>query len=128
VGVKYNLFLGGPEMELTKFEKPMAVEHLLFKVKPELVDKFIELDHEIWTKQLSQYPGFVSKEVWVSKSVPGEVATIIYWSDINLWKAIDHHELIETDKKFTEAIGEGNAELYKAWHEESQFYKVTEYK
>ncbi len=114
-------------MELTKFEKPYAVEDLLFKVKPELVEKFIQLDHEIWTLQLAKYPGYVSKEVWVSEKNPGQVQTIIYWSDMALWKAIDHNELIETDRKFTEAMGEGTFEMIPLC-EQNVYYKVTEYK
>lgn len=115
-------------MELKRFEKPEPVEQLLFKVNPNMIEKFIETDHEIWTKALSKYPGFISKEVWVNDSVPGEVITIIYWSDMKLWKAIDHNELIETDMKFQEAMGEGNAILFDAMHVKNQYYRVSEYK
>lgn len=115
-------------MKLTRFENPPAVEHLLFQVDPELVEKFIELDFEIWTKKLSTYPGFISKETWVSKDNPGEVATIIYWSDYKLWKAIDHEALIETDRIFTKKMGEGTFKIVRAYHDESQSYKVMEYK
>ena len=115
-------------MDLKKYKKPEAIEHLLFEVKPELVDQFVELDFEIWTKKLSQYPGFLAKETWVSKDVIGEVATIIYWSDYALWKAIDHNELIELDRIFTEAMGKENFRIKRAFHDENQFYKIMEYK
>lgn len=115
-------------MELKKYDKPEAIEHLLFEVDPDLVDKFVELDFEIWTKKLSQYPGFLKKETWVSKDKPGEVATIIYWSDYDLWKAIDHNVLIEVDKVFTEKMGEGTFKIKRAFHDENQFYKIMEYK
>lgn len=115
-------------MELIKYDNPPAVEHLLFEVEPELVDKFVELDFEIWTKKLSQYDGFISKETWVSKEKPGEVSTIIYWSELALWKAIDHEELIKTDKEFTKLMGEGTFKIKRAFHDENQCYKVMEYK
>ncbi|MFW5856005.1 MAG: TIGR03792 family protein [Bacillota bacterium] len=115
-------------MEYRKYEKPMAVEQLLFKVKPDLVDKFIKLDHEIWTKALARYPGFVSKEVWVSDTNAGEVMTVVYWEDLESWKSIDHQELNEINERFQEAMGEGNAVLHRELHKESQFYKVTDYK
>lgn len=115
-------------MELIKFEKPLAVEHLLFKVTPELVDKWIEVDHEVWTLELSKQPGFLKKETWVSRDVPGDITTIVYWSDIDLWKSIDHDWLMEVDKKFNQIIGEGNSQLVRAYHTENQFFKVNEYK
>lgn len=115
-------------MELTRYEKPMAIEQLLFKVRPDMVQKFLELDNEIWTKKLATYPGYVSKEVWVSQTVPGDIITMIYWSDIKLWEAIDQNELVEVDRRFYEAMGEGTFKFYKALHEENQFFKISEYK
>ncbi|ONI47073.1 hypothetical protein AN644_01735 [Candidatus Epulonipiscium fishelsonii] len=113
-------------MKLTRFENPDAVEHLVFKVKPELVEKFIELDHEIWTKELEKCPALVSKEVWVAKD--GELHSIICWSSYEEWKAIDHDALSETQKRFDDAFGAENYEFVAAYHDVNQCYKITEYK
>lgn len=115
-------------MKLNRFEKPSAVEELVFRVKPELVEKFIEIDHEIWTKYLANCPGFESKEVWVSDTKPGEVTSIIYWSDYALWKQISEEEMAEVQKKFDELMGLENYEFVCAPHESSQKYRICEYK
>jgi hypothetical protein len=33
-------------MTYVRLEKPQAVEHLVFQVKPERLDEWLELDHE----------------------------------------------------------------------------------
>jgi uncharacterized protein (TIGR03792 family) len=113
-------------MELKRYDKPLAVEQLILHVKPDLVERWIELDHEIWTKGLAQWPGFAGKEVWVNEDRPGEVQSVVYWSDYKLWKAIDGAWLAETDQKFNELFGEGNARMVEEIHHRNQFYKVCE--
>lgn len=115
-------------MQLVKFGKPAAIEELIFKVKPEFVDEFLKIDHEIWTAMLSSYPGFESKEVWVSKTNPGEITQVIYWSDYDLWKAIPEEDLMRTQKEFDEAVGVGNYEWIGAPHDTNQKYRIMEYK
>ena len=115
-------------MELIKKENPEAVEELIFKVSPDFIDRFLEIDHDIWTKMLSQCPGFVSKEVWLSKDCPGEITQIIYWTDISLWKSIPQEELNQTQIEFDTAVGEGNYEWVGAPHESNQKFKIMEYK
>ncbi len=81
-----------------------AVEILRFMVDPDKVTRFVELDHEIWTKGLAAYPGFISKDVWVNSSKPGEITTVIYWRSLEQWNAIDHAQLTALDKRFEEAL------------------------
>jgi len=113
-------------MKLKKYDKPQAIEQLIFKVKPELVEKWIELDHEIWTKGLARWPGFAGKEIWVNDDVPGEVTAIVYWSDYDKWKAIDPEWLAETDERFTDEFGSDNVSLIGELHNERQQYRVRE--
>ncbi|MGI5958959.1 MAG: TIGR03792 family protein [Massiliimalia sp.] len=115
-------------MELHRFEKPAAVEELVFRVKPECLEEFIQADHEIWTLYLAKCPGFMSKEVWVSDTVPGEVTSIIYWSDYELWQQVSVEEMAEVQKQFDARVGVENYEFVSAPHETSQKYRVTEYK
>jgi hypothetical protein len=56
------------------------VEVLIFQMDPAVVDEFIRVDHEVWTlgealmPSLSRIP-FLSKEVWLDDSKPGEVTS-----------------------------------------------------
>ena len=54
----------------------MVIEFLKFKVTPELREKFIQKDAEIWTAALARYPGFLSKEVWIDPNTPAEVVMV----------------------------------------------------
>lgn len=109
-------------------ENGYAVEYLVFEVKPELVDRFVEVDHQYWTLFLKEQPGFISKEVWVNKSKPGEVSLIVYWNSLAEWKAIPAEKLMETEQKFTAAFGAGNSKIVKEVHHDNLLYKVREYR
>jgi len=115
-------------MELTRFAKPLAVEELIMRIRPDLLEKWIELDHQIWTKGLAEWPGFAGKELWLSGMVPGEVTVIVYWTDLDLWKAIDEEWLERTDKQVFDILGKENIEYVEARHSVNQKYKVIEYR
>ena len=57
----------------------MVIEVLKFKVSPQLREKYIQKDAEIWTAALAKYPGFISKEVWINPNDSTEVVLIIRW-------------------------------------------------
>lgn len=110
------------------YETPRAIEQLHFTVNPNTVEKFIELDYEIWTKMLSKQEGFVRKELWVSKNNTCEIFTITYWRDIKYWKKIDKKILEENGKKFASLLGEDNFKFNAPLHEGNQKYQVDEYR
>lgn len=83
----------------------MVIEFLKFKVTPELREKFIQKDAEIWTTALSGYPGFLGKEVWIEPNVPTEVAMIIRWATREQWKSIPTEQLDKIDAKFAQQMG-----------------------
>ncbi len=114
-------------MQIKKYNVPQAVEELVFVVAPDFVEKFIEIDHEIWTKMLAGYDGFVRKEVWVNDDKKGEITTIIYWETMDKWKAIPVADLDKTQKEFDAAVGEGNYTFKAAPHEGNQKYLVLSY-
>ncbi len=84
----------------------MVIEWLKVNVPPELRELYIQKDAEIWTPILSKYPGFVGKEVWINPHDATEIVMVIHWADRDAWKAIPTEELVETDRQFTEAIGQ----------------------
>ncbi len=67
----------------------MAIEQLVFRIDPEHRDRWLELDHEIWTAALAECEGFAGKEAWVSGDKPEEVTSVIYWTSLDCWPRID---------------------------------------
>ncbi|MEL7002312.1 MAG: TIGR03792 family protein [Bacteroidota bacterium] len=86
------------------------------------------MDHEIWTKKLSEHPGFISKEIWINEFNPNEVTAIIYWNSIEEWKAIPGEELNEIIKEFDQAFGADDYKLVQEKHQQNRWYKVLEYR
>jgi uncharacterized protein (TIGR03792 family) len=83
----------------------MVIEWLKVKVSPELRDKFIQKDAEIWTSMLASYPGFLSKEVWINPDVSTELVLIIRWESREQWGSIPAEQLAATEQQFNQALG-----------------------
>jgi uncharacterized protein (TIGR03792 family) len=83
----------------------VVIELLKFKVTPELREKFIQKDAEIWTAALARYPGFLSKEVWIDPSTPAEVVIVIRWATREQWKSIPTEQLEKIDAQFARQMG-----------------------
>lgn len=115
-------------MDYIRYDKPLAVEHLVFQVKPERLEEWLALDHELWTVGESQaWPGMVRKEVWLNSQVPGEVHCLIYWSDYQLWMGIDPVWLAANEERFAERFGAADYRFVRGDHEAgNQCYKISE--
>ncbi|MBD0335465.1 MAG: TIGR03792 family protein [Cyanobacteria bacterium Co-bin13] len=83
----------------------MVIEWLKFRMAPENRERYVELDSEIWTAALSQYPGFVSKEVWIDPHEAGELILVIRWATREQWKAIPEADLARVTERFDAAFG-----------------------
>lgn len=83
----------------------MVIEWLKIKVSPELREKFIQKDAEIWTAMLASYPGFLGKEVWINPQRPDQVVLMIRWRSLEEWKSVPQERLEETEQQFTKAFG-----------------------
>ncbi len=92
----------------------VVIEWLKFRVDPQLREKFIQLDREIWTKSLSQSEGFLGKEIWLDPNFLEEVILIIYWESREQWQAISPEELQRTEKAFDKKMGRETYELLEA--------------
>lgn len=102
------------------------VEVLVFAMDPAVVDEFIAIDHEVWTLGEAHTPGlhripFLSKEVWLNDSKPGEVTLVFVWENQELWDTVGEpsfqQQLQETfDSRFAHPIT-----LVAAYHEEAQY-------
>lgn len=79
------------------------VEYLVFQLEdPNTIEEFINCDFEVWTSFLKDCKGFVSKQIWVNDTTPGEIHAIISWKTVEDWKSIELDQLKEIDKKFQE--------------------------
>ena len=76
----------------------LPVEVLVFEVDPDHLDEFLRLDHEVWTLgeafagDLEGIP-FLSKEVWLDDSRPGEVTLVFVWESMDAWNAVGVEEV-----------------------------------
>ena len=85
----------------------MVIEWLKIQVDPALREEFVQKDNEIWTKQLSQQSGYLSKEVWIDPIHTDIVVLVIRWATREAWKAVPAETLAETEKQFAQAVGDG---------------------
>ncbi|MCE2855169.1 MAG: TIGR03792 family protein [Ilumatobacteraceae bacterium] len=100
----------------------LPVEVLVFEVTPEDVNDFLELDHDIWTlkeafgQRLERVP-FLSKEVWLNDSRPGQITVVFVWESMEAWDTVGQAEFqqalqAEFDAKFGRPV-----KLVRAYHE-----------
>jgi uncharacterized protein (TIGR03792 family) len=114
------------KVKLEILNKPQAVEQLIFQMRPEAVERWLALDHEIWSRGLAKWPGYVRKEIWQSLEHPGRLTVTIYWDDYDAWKAVDSKWLAEVDEEFTRRFAPEKAEIIGAPHEVDQNFLIAE--
>ena len=117
---------------ITGEERPIEV--LVFRMDPAVVEEFIRVDHEVWTLGEAHMDGlvyipFLSKEVWLDSSKPGEVTVVFVWDTQAAWDIVGSTEFqkklqAEFDSRFPHPI-----ELIAAPHEDSHFgiHRVTRF-
>ncbi|MFQ3615370.1 MAG: TIGR03792 family protein [Cyanobacteriota bacterium] len=100
----------------------MVIEWLRFDVSPEARERFVQQDAEIWTTALSEYGGFLGKEVWISPDNPREVITVVHWESFDQWYSIPKDQLEAVEARFSEAMGQNTYQLL-----ESKAYQVRKF-
>lgn len=83
----------------------MVIEWLKFHVSPQLREKFIQTDAQVWTAMLASYPGFLGKEVWINPNVPEEIVLVIRWETRQHWAATPKEALEVTEQQFAQQMG-----------------------
>lgn len=99
----------------------MVVELLIVEVAIEDREKYLQIDREIWTKAIAQFPGFINKEVWLNPDQPTEVNLIIRWRSREEWKSISTQLLAEIERQFALKMGNTRHKIV-----ESIEYQVVE--
>lgn len=93
----------------------MTIEWLKFRIDPELRERFVQKDAEIWTPFLAQQAGFIGKEVWISPDDLSEVIQVIHWESFEQWQAISPEELDRVEAEFAAVMG-NTYELLESKH------------
>lgn len=83
-----------------------GVELLIFKTDPQKMKQIIRVDHELWTKYLSQYGAFRAKQVGINPDKPGYLYIIINWDSYNEWKSIPKKNIEKFTKQANKIIYE----------------------
>ena len=110
------------------------VEVLVFRMDPRVVDEFIAMDHEVWTlgeahmAGLSRIP-FLSKEVWLDDSKPGEVTIVFVWDTQAEWDIVGEPTFQQRLQDEFNSRFPFPVELIAAPHEDSHFgiHRVTRF-
>jgi uncharacterized protein (TIGR03792 family) len=83
----------------------MVIEWLKIPVPVARQSEYLHRDAEIWTKTLSEQPGFVGKEVWRDAADPNVLHLVIRWESLAAWKSVPRAVLDDADTRFARAIG-----------------------
>ncbi|MFM8870214.1 MAG: TIGR03792 family protein [Actinomycetota bacterium] len=100
----------------------LPVEVLVFEVAPEDLEDFLALDHEIWTLKeafgqgLPRVP-FISKEVWLNDSKPGQATLVFVWESMESWDTVGQTEFQEALQAEFDARFGRPVRLVRAYHE-----------
>lgn len=89
----------------------MVIEWLKVQVIPELREKFIQKDEEIWTTALSKFPGYLGKQVWIDSKNSNIVVLISQWASREAWKAAPSKDLEATEMEFARQMGKNTYKI-----------------
>lgn len=71
----------------------MVVEFLTFMVPTDELGEWLAIEEQHWSRFLERQPGFVRKEMWVSRDDPDRVHAVIWWESMEAWRSIPTAEL-----------------------------------
>ncbi len=75
----------------------MVIEWLTFDIEPEIRDRWMEVEEVNWSRYLEQRPGFISKQLWVDQSNPGQIHAVITWTDEETWLTVPAEDIVRVD-------------------------------
>jgi uncharacterized protein (TIGR03792 family) len=89
----------------------MVVEWQRVRVRPELLERYLEADEAVWTAGLRREEGFLGKEVWLDRERSGEAVLVIRWRSERHWKGIPEERLEDLERQFRERMPEGHERI-----------------
>ena len=104
----------------------LPIEVLVFRVDPAHVDEFLRIDHEVWTLGEALLDGFdripfLSKEVWLDDTKPGEVTLVFVWESLEAWMKVGTEEHMRRLQSEFDARYPHPVQLIAAPHEDTNF-------
>ncbi|MBD1831105.1 MULTISPECIES: TIGR03792 family protein [Cyanophyceae] len=102
----------------------MVIEWLKIEVPPEIREKYIQKDAEIWTAFLATCPGFLGKEVWLNPNDPTGLTLVIRWETRENWKSISSERLQQVEEQFDQAMGDSYPIIDSAEYQVRKFPQV----
>ena len=104
-------------------DERLPVEILVFRVDPDHVTEFLAVDHDVWTLGEAGLAGyeripFLSKEVWLDDSRPGEITIVFVWESMDAWMAVGAKDIQQRLQAMFDDRFEHPVELVRAIHEE----------
>ena len=95
-------------------DERLPIEVLVFRMDPDHVEEFLAVDHEVWTLGEALLPGFdripfVSKEVCLDGTRPGEVTLVFVWESAEAWRRVADADIqtrlqAEFDRRFAHPV------------------------
>lgn len=98
----------------------MLIEQKRIRVRPDLLDRFLALDAEVWTASLAREPGFLGKESWVTADNPDEVVLVVRWQSRGHWQGVSRERQDDLTRAFARELPAGWEEL------ETRVYEVVD--
>ena len=108
-------------MKTTVFDKPQFVEGLTIRVAPEDVEKYLQIEKDVWFDDLATLPGFLGCETWISETNPGEVTQFYFWESEEAFLSVPEDFAEDHKRRTNEAI---DNVFVKAWHAEDKRYRL----
>lgn len=103
----------------------MVIEWLKYRVDPQIREKFIDVDYQIWTQALAQSSGYLGKEVWLNPQADDEVDLIVKWETREQWSAVPQDLLMQTEERFKAAMGSDRYELIEVKERHVRKFPIT---
>ena len=115
-------------MKLKIYDKPLFIEELVFEIRPDLVDAYLEADYRFFASKMEGIKGYLGFEIWVSGTKPGYVRNIIFREDKGFFEAVDENWIKQADQQLKAKLGEENVRLVEASHTVNQMYLAREFR
>lgn len=115
-------------MDAIVYDRPLFIEELVFQVKPELVEHYLDLEKEIFSAPLAEMPGFRGAETWVSGDRPGVVSSFYFWESEEAYHNLDQAWLNGQKAKMDREMGAEDLRFLAAGHTVERRFKAREYR
>lgn len=91
----------------------MVIEFLTFEVAPDVLEEWLTVEEQHWSRYLESRPGFAGKEMWVADDDPGRVCAVIRWESMEAWQAVPGADVDAVDEAMGEWFRQAEMRAYR---------------